>query len=457
MKPHPRQEEQDDLLRPRLTDMIDMRHELAKLAALIDWEFFEREWAGFFPSHRGRPATSPRLVAGLLYLQHAYRLSDEAIVARWVENPYYQHFTGETFFQHRPPIDPSCLTRWRQRIGEEGAEWLLTKTIEAGRASGAVDDDSLLRVAIDTTVMEKNIAHPTDARLYDKARRQLVALANDAGVTLRQNYNRLAPRLAIQAGRYAHARQFKRMRKALKKLKGYTGRVLRDLRRQLDAIPAGPLRERVLDALVLIGRLLHQGPTSRGKIYALHEPEVDCISKGKARKRYEFGTKVSLATTIDEGFVVGMRALPGNPYDGHTLPEALEQVEILTGQAPALAVVDRGYRGHNVSRTQVLISGTRRGLTPTLKRLLRRRSAIEPEIGHMKTDGRLSRCPLKGTTGDAIFAVLCGCGHNIRKILAHIRRLWVFLLAAIPAVIEAAIAGISLGSYQNGRPEVCSA
>ncbi len=214
-----------------------------------------------------------------------------------------------------------------------------------------------------------------DARLYEKARRQLVALADDAGVTLRQNYNRLAPRLSMQTGRYAHARQFKRMRKALKQLKGYTGRVLRDLRRQLDAIPEGPLRERVLDTLVLVGRLLHQGPKSRGKIYALHEPEVDCISKGKARKRYEFGTKVSLATTIDEGFVVGMRALPGNPYDGHTLPEALEQVAILSGQTPALAVVDRGYRGHGVSTTQVLISGTRRDLTPTLKRLLRRRSA----------------------------------------------------------------------------------
>jgi IS5 family transposase len=260
MKPHPRAEEQDDLLRPRLTDMIDLRHELSKLEKLIDWEFFETEWAGFFPSTTGRPATSPRLVAGLLYLQHAYRLSDEAVVARWVENPYYQHFTGETFFQHRPPIDPSSLTRWRNRIGEEGAEWLLTKTIVAGRSSGTVDNDSLSRVAVDTTVMEKNIAHPTDARLYDKARRKLVALADEAGGTLRQNYNRLAPRLAMQAGRHAHARQFKRMRKALKQLKGYTGRVLRDLRRQLDAIPEGPLRERVLDTLVLVGRLLHQGP-----------------------------------------------------------------------------------------------------------------------------------------------------------------------------------------------------
>ena len=246
-----------------------------------------------------------------------------------------------------------------------------------------------------------------DARLYEKARRQLVALADDAGITLRQNYNRLAPRLAMQAGLYAHARQFKRMRKALKKLKGYTGRVLRDLRRQLDVIPEGPLRERVLDSLVLVGRLLHQEPKSKGKIYARHEAAVDCISKGKAHKRYEFGTKVSLATTIDEGFIVGMRSLPGNPYDGHTLSEALEQVEILTGQTPALAVVDRGYRGHGVAHTKVLISGTRRGLTPVLKRLQRRRSAIEPEIGHMKTDGRLPRCPLKGTVGDAIFAVLC--------------------------------------------------
>ena len=431
MKHRPRSEEQDDLLRPRLVDMIDLRHELAKLAELIDWDFFEAEWAGFFPSTTGRPATPPRLVAGLLYLQHAYRLSDEAVVARWVENPYYQHFTGETFFQHRPPIDPSSLVRWRKRIGEDGVEWLLTKTIEAGLKSGAVDGDSLGRVAVDTTVMEKNIAHPTDARLYEKARRQLVALAVEGGIDLRQNYNRLAPPLAMQVGRYAHAKQFRRMRKALKKLKGYAGRVLRDIRRQLQDIPEGAFRERVLDKLYLVGRLLAQTPKSHGKIYALHEPEVDCISKGKARVRYEFGTKVSIATTIDEGFVVGMRALPGNPYDGHTLAEALEQVEILTDRKPTLAVVDRGYRGHGIEATRVLISGTRRGLTPQLAKLLKRRSAIEPEIGHMKSDGRLSRCPLKGTIGDAIFAVLCGCGHNLRKILAHIRALITMILAAL--------------------------
>ncbi|PVA07501.1 IS5 family transposase [Thalassorhabdomicrobium marinisediminis] len=454
MKHRDRPLEQDDLLRPRLVDLIDMRHELVKLAALIDWEFFEREWAGFFPSGTGRPATPPRLVAGLMYLQHLHRLSDEAVVERWVENPYFQHFAGEVFFQHQPPIHPSSLSRWRDRIGDEGAEWLLTKTIEAGRSSGVVDDDSLSRVSIDTTVMEKNTAYPTDARLYEKARAKIVALAQEAGVQLRQTYARKAPLLAAQVGRYAHARQFKRMRKALRTLKGYTGRVMRDLRRQIDLIPPGTFRETVLDTLILVSRLLHQAPRGGGKIYALHEPAVDCISKGKARVRYEFGTKVSIATTINEGFVVGMRALPGNPYDGHTLAEALEQVEILTEQRPTIAVVDRGYRGHGVETTRVLISGSRRGLTPSLKALLRRRSAIEPEIGHMKTDGRLARCPLKGTRGDAIFAVLCGCGHNIRKILNHLRYLLAYLLAAITTTLSATV--IIRGENQRSRPSAAA-
>jgi len=422
MKPRKPPAEQDDLLRARLVEMIDMRHELVKLAALIDWEVFEREWSEFFPSHTGRPATSPRLVAGLCYLQHAFALSDEAVVARWSENPYWQHFCGETFFQHRLPLDPSSMTRWRKRIGEEGVEWMLTQTIEAGKRAGMVKGNDLKRVTVDTTVMEKNIAHPTDAQLYEKARRKLVGLAREAGIGLRQNYNRLAPRLAGQVGRYAHARQFKRMRKALRRLKGYTGRVLRDIERQLGKVPEGALRARLVEMIALVNRLLAQKPKDKKKLYSLHEPAVDCISKGKAHKRYEFGTKVSVATTNRGGFVVGMRALSGNPYDGHTLAEALEQVEILTDQKPEFAFVDRGYRGHGVENVKVFLSGARRGVTRTIAKLLRRRSAIEPMIGHMKNDGRLTRCPLKGTDGDAIFAVLCGCGHNIRMILRHLRK-----------------------------------
>ncbi len=227
--------------------------------------------------------------------------------------------------------------------------------------------------------MEKNIAYPTDARLYEKARAKIVALAQEAGVQLRQTYARKAPLLAAQVGRYAHARQFKRMRKALRTLKGYTGRVMRDLRRQIDLIPPGTLRETVLDALVLVSRLLHQAARGGGEIYALHEPDVDCISKGKARVRYEFGTKVSIATTINEGFVVGMRALPGNPYDGHTLAEALEQVKILTDLRPDLAVVDRGYPLAGRAFVNAREARPRRGNDPGSDQRIKTRAHPAPE------------------------------------------------------------------------------
>ena len=285
MRHRPRSPEHADPTRPRLLDMIDTRHELVRLAALIDWAWFEEHWAGFFPSPEGRPALHPRLVAGLMCLQHAYGLSDEAVLARWVENPYYQHFTGEVFFQHRLPLHPSSLSRWRGRIGEEGAEWLLTKTIEAARAAGALTERSLSEVAVDTTVMEKAIAHPTDSRLYERARRSLVTLARRVGIRLRQNYNRKAPRLAARAGRLAHARQFRRMRKALRTLRGYAGRVLRDIRRQVDSIAEGKLRTQVRDRLELVARLLRQTPKSTGKLYALHEPAVDCIAKSLPPRR----------------------------------------------------------------------------------------------------------------------------------------------------------------------------
>jgi len=315
-----------------------------------------------------------------------------------------------------------------------------------------VKGNDLKRVTVDTTVMEKNIAHPTDAQLYEKARRKLVGLAREAGIALRQNYNRLAPRLAGQVGRYAHARQFKRMRKALRRLKGYTGRVLRDIERQLGKVPEGALRARLVEMIALVNRLLAQKPKDSKKLYSLHEPAVDCISKGKAHKRYEFGTKVSVATTNRGGFVVGMRALSGNPYDGHTLHEALEQVEILTDQRPEMAFVDRGYRGHGVENVKVFISGARRGVTRTIAKLLRRRSAIEPMIGHMKNDGRLTRCPLKGTGGDALFAVLCGCGHNIRMILRHLRavlRQLIWLIISLRRLADAAI--VPIGQDQTVR------
>lgn len=442
MGPKPNAPQTDELFRMRLDDQINLRHPLVRLGSLIDWSDIERTFAAHFPSLRGRPALPPRLVAGLLYLQHTFRASDEAVVNTWVENPYWQHFCGETYLQTEPPIDPSSLTRWRQRIGEAGVETLLAATIDAARRGGVVKAASVERVIVDTTVMPKAIAHPTDSRLLEGSRQHLVKVAEDNGLALRQNYNRTAPRLATQIGRYAHARQFKRMGKALRTLRTRVGRVQREVERQLGQLPDSA-RAKAEDLLSRTGRILAQRTKDKHKLYALHAPEVECISKGKARTPYEFGVKVSIATTHKEGLVVGMRSMPGNPYDGHTLAETLEQVEILAERKPTTVVVDKGYRGVQIEGVRILMSGQRRGITKTLAAMIKRRSAIEPAIGHMKMEGRLARNPLKGAFGDALHAVMCGAGHNLRMILAKLRllcaRLRINLAALVAALRPAAL------------------
>jgi len=249
-----------------------------------------------------------------------------------------------------------------------------------------------------------------------------VKVAEEHGIALRQNYNRIAPRLAAQIGRYAHAKQFKRMRNAVRTLRTRVGRVQREVARQLERLPEQS-KAKLGDLLARTGRILTQCTKDKNKLYALHAPEVECISKGKARTPYEFGVKVSIATTLKEGLVVGMRSMPGNPYDGHTLEETLEQVAILADRKPTIAIVDKGYRGVEIEGVRILRSGQKRGITRALKAMIHRRSAIEPAIGHMKMDGRLGRNPLKGALGDALHAVMCGAGHNLRLILAKLRLL----------------------------------
>lgn len=408
-----------ELFQQVLVSLINLEHPLVKLAALIDWEVFEAQWAGFFPSKTGRPATPPRLIAGLLYLQHTFALSDEALIWTWVENPYWQHFCGETHFQHEPPIDPSSLTRWRKRIGENGVERLLSETIDAARRGKVVKEKSFEKVIVDTTVMEKAVAYPTDGQLLEKGRQHLVRLATSLGITLRQNYNREAPRLAAQVARYAHARQYRRMRAVLRTQRTILGRVWRDIQRKLSADHAN--NDAVNSLLTQVQRLLGQKRTDKNKLYSLHAPEVECISKGKVRQPYEFGVKISIATTHKEGLVVGIKSMPGNPYDGHTLPSAVAQIHALTHRAPKAVFVDRGYRGVEVPGVSIWRSGQKRGVTPGIKKAIHRRSAIEPAIGHMKRDGRLGRNWLKGALGDALHAMLCGAGHNLRMILRAIR------------------------------------
>lgn len=272
--------------------------------------------------------------------------------------------------------------RWRKRIGEEGVEWLLTQTIEAAKKSGAVKKASLSKIVLDTTVQPRAIAYPTDSRLLNRAREHLVDEAQAHGIELRQSYARIDPRAEQQAGRYAHARQYRRMRGQLRRLRTWLGRVIRDVERKT----AGKTLTAALAHRLALDRRLHaQRREDSNKLYALNAPEVQCIAKGKARTPYEFGCKVSIAVTANEGLVVGMRAMPGNPYDGHTLAETLEQVEILTNTIPTTVVADRGYRGvaPENQATRLIQSHTRR-LAPSPKRLLKRRQVVEPLIGRIK-------------------------------------------------------------------------
>jgi IS5 family transposase len=420
----------DDLFRSRLENQIDLRHPLAKLASRMPWTDLEDALAPTLPpdpERGGRPALPVRLMAGLLYLKHAYDLSDEEVCVRWLENPYWQFFTGEVVFQTALPCNPSSLTRWRQRLGEAGMEELLAQTIAAARSMKAVDARELSRVIVDTTVQEKAIAHPTDSRLLEVARRKLVLLSRRNGIKLRQTYEREAPGLARKAGRHAHARQFKRMRRVLRRQRTLLGRVIRDIGRQLDTLDA-TAREQMQVWLERADRIFRQKPKDKNKLYALHAPEVECIGKGKARKPYEFGVKVGIAVTARKGLVVGARSFAGNPYDGDTLHEQLEQVEIVSGQKPKTAIVDLGYRGREVEGVQVLHRGKPKTLTRRQWAWVKRRQAVEPVIGHLKDDCRLRRCHLKGAQGDALHVIACAAGYNLRWLLRWIAFLWARIL-----------------------------
>ena len=425
----------DDLFRHRLDNLIDRRHELVRLASVIDWRRFDDEWGEAFCEH-GRPAIATRLIAGLHYLKHAYGLSDEQVVQRWAENPYWQYFCGETYFQHELPVNPSSLTRWRQRLGESGMEALLSATVDAAIESKAVKPRDLRRVTVDTTVQEKAIAFPTDSKLYNRARERLVRLARAHGVPLRQSYVRVGPRLLFKNNRYGYARQTRRMRRTTSKLRTVLGRVYRDIERKLVNEPEA-VQAAFAEELALARRLLAQQRHDKHKLYAMHAPEVECIAKGKVPKRYEFGVKVSIATTNRSNLVVGAKSLPGNPHDSRTLKDALRQVQRLTGQQPERCYVDLGYRGHDVEGTQVVKARQKRGVTRGIRRELKRRNAIEPIIGHMKNDGLMGRNHLKGTEGDAINVILCGAGQNLRLILKFLRIFWLNIrAAAIPGLLH---------------------
>jgi IS5 family transposase len=499
----------DDFFRARLDAMIDLKHPLAVLSTRLPWASIEAAVApklgrqtlptkrlrgedllgaydvefGGGVSPAGRPRLPIRLMASLLYLKNSFNLSDEELVERWAENVQWQFFSGMDYYEPRLPCDATQIGRFRRLLGEDGIEQLFKATIECAVQIKAVLPADLERVIVDSTVQSKAIAHPVDSRLLEIARHKVVGAAKRAGISLKQTYAQEGKTLRRQAGGYAHAKQFKRLRKAVKRQRTILGVVMREVQRKLDAdkaaVAAGATPAHEPGSAKAIGdlgvwleraeRIRTQERNTKNKLYALHAPEVECISKGKARNPYEFGVKVSLAVTHKQGLMVGARSFPGNPYDGHVLSAQLEQTANLLqdlGRSPKQVIVDLGYRGVDADNpgVQIIHRGKYKTLSDHDKRLLKRRQAIEPLIGHTKADHRMDRCWLQGAVGDALHALCCAAGYNIRWLLRAIVRLGlgalffalsalvvcvVGLLGALPAAPKAARAAVGPASVRS--------
>lgn len=402
---------QGNFLFADLMDQLNPKHPLLKLAEQIQWDVFEDAFSPFY-SHLGKPSKHIRLMVGLSILKHMEDLSDEVLVQRWVQNPYYQVFTGEVEFQWAFPCDPTTLTNFRKRIGSEGHEKILAASIALH--ADKIEEDEM---CIDTTVQEKNITFPTDAKQYRKIHGHLLKIARKENIYLTRTYEKEEKQLKLHTRFATHPKNRKRARYAVKRLKTIGGRLLREIQRKMSSEQLEDYNEQ----FALYQRMFDQKRGSKNKLYSLHEPHIYCMSKGKAHQRYEFGTKASITTTRDSGIIIGALAFEKNVFDGHTVPAVLAQVKRLLGRVPAIGIGDRGYRGKSkVDETQILTpkparkNATKEVMALARKRF-RRRAGIEPVIGHLKSDHRLKRNFLKGFVGDQINLIMAAAAFNFRK------------------------------------------
>ena len=412
------------LFKTPLLEFIDEEHPLVVLGGKIKWKDLEEHFDRLYKEGAGHPPLPIRLVLGLQILKYVDNLSDENVVRKFTENPYYQHFCGNRYFEHSLPCNPSSLTRWRGRINYKGFERLLRETIDLAKREKLAKPSEFRRVYLDTTVQEKNIAFPTDSRLYFKGIRLINSMCHKLGIKPKQSFRFTAKRLVVKYGNYRIAKQMKRAKKCLKQLKTAFGRLIRDVDRKVSQL--GITDKNMQRLLSLCLRIFNQKKSDKNKIYSYHAPEVKCIAKGKAHKRYEFGNKVSISSTAKSGWIVGVESFEENIYDGKTAADSLIQVSQITGSPPDEAMVDRGYRGYQGEfiGTKIYHQGQRRGISKATRSWLRKRSRIEPLISHLKSDHRMGRNYLLGTSGDRTNSILAGIAFNMRKIMKALASYW---------------------------------
>jgi len=404
---------QQNLFQTRLTDLINLVHPLVKLAHELDWNKMELEFQKLYSDH-GRPSIPIRKIAGLLLLKEMFKESDESVVERWIENPYWQYFTGEDFFQNKQPFDPSEFVHFRKRLKESGLEFILSQTVALHPEA-----QNEKEVQIDTTVMEKNITFPTDAKLAKKVIDNCTKIAEGESVKQRQTYKRVAKQHLRDAYFGHHPKRKKKAVAARKKLRTIANRVIRELERKLPE----PVLKKYESEFNNYKKVLSQEKNSKDKIYSLHEPQTACIAKGKAHKAYEFGTKVAVTRGRKTGIITSIKRFSGNPHDSKTLEESLAQSqrvrEQIGGTRPTIASTDRGFRGLiQVENTKIEIPKNTKEKSrykqEVARKRFRARAAIEPTISHLKRNHALGLNFLKGVAGDIHNALLSGIGYNLK-------------------------------------------
>ena len=407
---------QPELFRPMLVDFIDDKHELVLLSEKIDWDYFEKEFSPLY-SKTGNPSHPIRFMVGCLLLKHLYNLGDETLASAWIMNPYMQHFCGRVFFEHQFPCDPSNFVHFRKRIGEKGIEKIFSYSVRMHDAKTSTSNF----VLSDTTVQENNTTFPTDAKLCKKVIDYCNKIAENEGIKQRQRYTKVSKQLVRNTYNGKHPKRAKLARKSQRQLKTIAIRLIRELERNFTAEQQEFYRE----SMELYTKAVTQKRNDTDKVYSLHKPFTRCIAKGKAHKQYEFGNKVGLVTTSNKGkkIILGIKAFLQTPYDGHTIEPLLEQMETGGQQLPKELVYDRGGKGKSeIKGVKISIPGVPRKTDTayqkhTKRKKFRTRAAIEPIIGHLKTDFRLAQNYFLGETGPQINALLSATAWNMKKMM----------------------------------------
>jgi IS5 family transposase len=424
----PQNQNQREMFRPLLKEFIDMSHELVLLSDKIDWHYFENDFKQYY-SNTGQPAMPIRLMVGSLLLKRIYNLSDERLVESWEMNPYMQYFCGAAYFEHKFPCDPSDFVHFRHRIGEKGVEKIFTYSVQL---FGKAAKEKV--VLSDTTVSENNITFPTDAKLAKKIIDKCNDIAKKEGLKQRQTYVRTSKQLLRETHNRKHPKRLKKAKKADTKLKTIAGRLLRELERELPEHALQTYRKE----LELYYRILNQKRTDKNKIYSIYKPFTSCIAKGKAHKQYEFGTKVGLTTTFKTLIITAIKSFKGNPHDSKTIDPLLDQMQSNINHTPKEVIYDRGGKGvKQIGNTKIATPDYRPLKRDTLyqkrvkRKKFRRRAAIEPVIGHLKTDFRLNQNYLWGDNSPQINAFLAATGWNLKKMMKQLKVEFKILLSYI--------------------------